>query len=228
MSESGRVLVVDDEPFLAELVGDGLRAHGFSTEVTGSVAGARAAVQRRPPDLMVLDVLLGEQSGLDLCRELRAAGRWVPVLFLTARDGPADRVAGFSVGGDDYLTKPFGMAELVLRIRAVLRRTRGAGPPAVLRMADLELDETAHEVRRGGDPVRLTPTEFALLRLLLTHPRQVLTKRQILDQVWQYDFGGNDAVVQTYVSTLRAKIDRGRPPLIHTVPRVGYVLRTQE
>lgn len=226
---SASVLVVDDELYLAELVATALRYEGFGTAVAMSGPAAWERIRADRPDVLILDVMLGTASGFDLCRDLRAAGIDVPVIFLTARDAPGDRIAGFVAGGDDYVTKPFSLEELVLRVRAVARRIGAPGQAAVLRVGDLVLDEAAHEVRRGGRLIQLTPTEFALLRLLMAHPGQVLTKEQILDRVWEYDFGGNASVVQTYISYLRAKIDRqpeGDPePLIHTVNRVGYVLR---
>lgn len=226
MTEGASVLVVDDESFLADLVSSALRYAGFRTRTAGSVAAAWDGVRELRPDVMVLDVMLGDDSGFDFCRELRARGIDTPILFLTARDAPGDRIAGFTAGGDDYIPKPFGLEELVLRVTAVARRSRPALPAGlVLEVADLRLDELAHEVRRGGRSIHLTPTEFSLLRLLMRHVGQVLTKRQILEHVWNYDFGGNDGVVQTYVSYLRTKIDRDAEPLIHTIPRIGYVLR---
>lgn len=232
MSASAKVLVVDDELYLAELVATALRYDGFRTGVADSGPAAWRSLRADRPDVMVLDVMLGDASGFDLCRDMRAAGIDVPVIFLTARDAPGDRIAGFVAGGDDYVTKPFGIEELVLRVRAVARRVGAPGRSTVLRVADLVLDEAAHEVRRDGRLIQLTPTEFALLRLLMAHPGQVLTKEQILDRVWEYDFGGNASVVQTYISYLRAKIDRqpdpdgtAPEPLIHTVNRIGYVLR---
>lgn len=230
---SASVLVVDDELYLAELVATALRYEGFDTGVAGSGPAAWQRIRTDRPDLMVLDVMLGDASGFDLCRNMRSAGIDVPVIFLTARDAPGDRIAGFVAGGDDYVTKPFSIEELVLRVRAVARRLGAPGQSTVLRVAGLVLDEAAHEVRRDGRLIQLTPTEFALLRLLMAHPGQVLTKEQILDRVWEYDFGGNASVVQTYISYLRAKIDRhpdsqaaDPEPLIHTVNRIGYVLRT--
>lgn len=232
MTTSAKILVVDDEVYLAELIATALRYEGFETAVADSVPAAWDRVRADRADLMVLDVMLGESSGFDLCRDLRAAGNDAPVIFLTARDAPGDRIAGFVAGGDDYVTKPFSIEELVLRVRAVARRLGAPGHSQVLRVADLVLDEAAHEVRRGGRLIQLTPTEFALLRLLMAHPGQVLTKEQILDRVWQYDFGGNASVVQTYISYLRAKVDRNPDPdgpaptpLIHTVNRIGYVMR---
>jgi two-component system OmpR family response regulator len=232
MTVPAKTLIVDDEIYLAELVATALRHEGFEAAVAHSSPAAWRCVRADRPDLMVLDVMLGETSGFDLCRELRDAGIDLPVIFLTARDAPGDRINGFVAGGDDYVTKPFSIEELVLRVRAVARRLKAPGRSPVLRVGDLVLDEAAHEVRRGGRLIQLTPTEFALLRLLMSHPGQVLTKEQILDRVWQYDFGGNASVVQTYISYLRAKVDRppgvdgtAPEPLIHTVNRVGYVLR---
>jgi two-component system, OmpR family, response regulator len=219
-----RVLVVDDEPYLAELLGTALRYEGYETALAGSAADAFSQVARFRPDLVVLDVMLPDGSGLDVCRRLRGDGYRAPVVFLTARDSVRDKVAGLRAG-DDYLTKPFSLEELVARIQAVLRRTRQATPPGPLTFADLELDEEAHEVRRHGERIDLTPTEFSLLRHLVANAGRVLSKRQLLDHVWAYDFAGNDGVVQTYISYLRRKVDRYDPPLIHTVPRIGYVLR---
>ncbi|TDD36046.1 response regulator transcription factor [Actinomadura sp. KC06] len=221
-----KILVVDDEAYLADLVATALRYEGFETAVAGSGAEALASIPRFGPDLIVLDVMLPDGSGLDACARLRRDGCQAPVVFLTARDATEDKIKGLTVGGDDYVTKPFSLEELIARIRAVLRRTRPAGRDrARLSFADLELDEDTYEVRRGGVLVDLTPTEFKLLRYLLLNSGRVLTKRQILDHVWQYDFGGGDGVVQTYVSYLRRKLDDRDPRLIHTVPRVGYILR---
>ena len=218
-----RILVVDDEEHLADLVATALRYEGFQTATAGTAREALRAVTGFAPDLVVLDVRLPDGSGVDACRALRDRGVDTPVLFLTALDSPADKVAGLTAGGDDYLAKPFSLDELVARVRAVLRRTR---PARRLAVHDLEIDEDAHLVRRAGKPVELTPTEFALLRFLVANAGKVLSKRQILDHVWRYDFGGNDGVVQTYISYLRRKVDTVDPPLIHTVPRVGYVVRT--
>ncbi|GAA4609851.1 response regulator transcription factor [Actinoallomurus liliacearum] len=222
-----RVLVVDDEPYLADLVATALRYEGFESAVAGTGAEALARVTALRPDLIVLDVMLPDGSGLDTCRRLRREGCEAPVVFLTARDATEDKIAGLTVGGDDYVTKPFSLEELIARIRAVLRRTSrpGGTDAARLGFADLEIDEDAYEVSRGGAPLELTPTEFKLLRYLVVNAGRVLSKRQILDHVWDYDFGGNDGVVQTYISYLRRKVDTVDPPLIHTVPRVGYVLR---
>ncbi|MFD5093996.1 response regulator transcription factor [Amycolatopsis thailandensis] len=227
MDGNGRILVVEDEPYLADLVITALRYEGYTVAVAGTGQEAMTGVERFRPDLLVLDVLLPDDSGLEICQRLRRSGFDAPVVFLTARDATEDKIAGLRAGGDDYITKPFRLEELVLRIRAVLRRTHsGARSPAVLGFADLSLNEDLHEVRRGGKLVDLTPTEFKLLRYLLVNAEQVLTKRQILGHVWEYDFNGNDGVVQTYISYLRRKIDGNGEPLIHTVPRVGYILRT--
>ncbi|MWK38315.1 response regulator [Actinomadura sp. J1-007] len=221
-----RVLVVDDEDYLADLVATALRYEGFEAAVAGSGAEALRQVARFAPDLIVLDVMLPDGSGLETCARLRRDGCEAPVVFLTARDATEDKVKGLTVGGDDYVTKPFSLEELIARIRAVLRRTRPrGGAPARAAFADLEIDEDSYEVRRGGDLVELTPTEFKLLRYLVLNAGRVLSKRQILDHVWEYDFGGGDGVVQTYVSYLRRKVDDRDPRLIHTVPRVGYVMR---
>lgn len=224
--EETRILVVDDEAYLADLVATALRYEGFATAVAGSGAQALAEVGSFRPDLIVLDVMLPDGSGLETCARLRRDGCMAPVVFLTARDATEDKVKGLTVGGDDYVTKPFSLEELIARVRAVLRRTRPSPPErARLSFADLEIDEDTYEVRRGGVLVELTPTEFKLLRYLMLNSGRVLSKRQILDHVWEYDFGGSDGVVQTYVSYLRRKVDDRDPRLIHTVPRVGYILR---
>jgi two-component system, OmpR family, response regulator len=220
-----RVLVVDDEPYITDLVGTALRYEGFEVRSVPSGRQALAAAGDFRPDLVVLDIMLPDMPGLEVCRRLRDGGTSLPVVFLTARDATEDKVAGLTVGGDDYVTKPFSLEELVARIRAVLRRTRPAAGPAKLAFADLELDEDAHEARRQGTVLELSPTEFKLLRYLVANAGRVLSKAQILDHVWHYDFGGNDNVVETYVSYLRKKVDRFEPPLIHTVRGVGYALR---
>jgi len=221
-----RILVVDDEPSIVDAVATSLRYEGY--EVVEATAGrqALALAQEQTPDLIILDVMLPDLSGLEVTRRLRQDGLRVPVLFLTARDSLEDKVAGLTVGGDDYVTKPFALAEIVARVQAILRRV--AGDPAeerLLRFADLEMDEEAHEVRRGGALVELTATEFNLLRYFLLNPRRVLSKAQILDHVWHYDFGGDANVVETYVSYLRKKLDAHGPQLIHTIRLVGYTLR---
>ncbi|WP_433546992.1 response regulator transcription factor [Streptomyces sp. CA-294286] len=222
-----RVLVVDDESYLADLVATALRYEGFEAATAGTGGEAARQVEAFRPDLIVMDVMLPDGSGIDATRRLRHSGYGAPVVFLTARDATEDKIAGLTVGGDDYVTKPFSLEELIARIRAVLRRTAQPQERGRLTFADLEIDDEAHQVRRHGVPVDLTPTEFKLLRYLVAHAGRVLSKRQILDHVWEYDFGGSDAVVQTYISYLRRKIDAYEPALIQTVPRIGYVLRVQ-
>ena len=232
MTENGtRVLVVDDEPSITDLVALALRYEGFTVEKAGTGRAALASVGRFKPDLIVLDVMLPDLSGLDVLRRLSSEGRRVPVIFLTARDATEDKVHGLTVGGDDYVTKPFSIEELVARVRAVLRRNGngdGAERGSRLAFADLELDDDAHEVRRSGQLIDLTPTEYRLLRYLLANAGRVLTRNQILDHVWDYDFGGDARVLETYVSYLRRKVDCFEPPLIQTVRGVGYVIRTLE
>ena len=226
LAETQRVLVVDDEPSIVDAVATCLRYEGFHVEeaVTGRAALAKA--QDSPPDLIVLDVMLPDLDGIEVTRRLRADGIHAPILFLTAKDSVEDRVTGLTVGGDDYVTKPFALAEIVARTRAILRRTnRGERKTAQMAFADLALDEETHEVWRAGTPIPLTATEFALLRFFMLNPRRVLSKSQILDHVWHYDFGGNANVVETYISYLRKKLDAYGPPLIQTVRLVGYALR---
>jgi two-component system OmpR family response regulator len=221
--------VVDDEPNISALLSATLRLIDFDVRAAGGGNEALLAAAEFDPDLVVLDVMLPDLDGFQVAQRLRAAGRPVPVLFLTARDSVEDRISGLTVGGDDYVTKPFSLEEVVLRIRAILRRTHAEPSPAaddgVLRYADLEMDEDAHEVRRGGKLVELSPTEFKLLRYLLTNAGRVVSKAQILDRVWSYDFGGEGRIVESYVYYLRRKIDKVAPPLIHTVRGVGYSLR---
>jgi two-component system OmpR family response regulator len=228
-SKGRRVLVVDDEPNIAELVATALRYEGFEVRTAGDGAGALAAVRDLAPDLVVLDVMLPDTDGFELQARIRGDGQHVPVLFLTARDAVEDRVRGLTLGADDYMTKPFSLEELVARVHAVLRRTAGAEAVSHrLSFADLELDEETREVRRGGRRIQLSPTEFSLLRYLLLNSRKVLSKAQILDHVWQYDFGGDGRIVETYISYLRKKVDSDGPPLIHTLRGVGYSLRMPE
>jgi two-component system OmpR family response regulator len=223
---SARVLVVDDEPSITELVATVLRYEGFEVEVAGSGWDALRKASEFRPDLVVLDLMLPDHDGFEVHRRLRDRGVRVPVIFLTARDATEDKVRGLTIGGDDYVTKPFSLEELVARIRAVLRRAAGSeGGSSRMRFADLEMDEDSHEVWRGSVSIELRPTEFNLLRFLLSNPRRVLSKQQILDHVWHYDFGGDSNVVETYISYLRKKIDASEPRLIHTVRGVGYVLR---
>jgi two-component system, OmpR family, response regulator len=220
------VLVVDDESNITDLVATALRYEGFEVAVAHDGREALASVDQFRPDLIVLDVMLPDLDGFEVQRRLLDRGRPTPVVFLTARDATEDKVRGLTIGGDDYVTKPFSLDELVARIRSVLRRVQGALPAADrLRFADLEMDEDAHEVRRGDRAIELTATEFSLLRFLLMNPRRVLSKAQILDHVWHYDFGGDPAIVETYISYLRKKVDGVEPHLIHTVRGVGYVLR---
>jgi two-component system OmpR family response regulator len=223
---TARILVVDDEPAITDLLSTALRYMGYQVTTAANGFMALDAAATTNPDLVVLDVMLPDIDGFEVCRRLRDGRDFVPVIFLTARDAEDDRVTGFVRGGDDYVTKPFSLEELTLRIGAVLRRTRAADEPeARLRFRDLEMDEDRHQVWRGGSEVNLSPTEFRLLRYLLLNPERVLSKQQILDHVWQYDFNGEENVVETYISYLRRKIDRDAPPLIRTVRGFGYVLR---
>jgi two-component system OmpR family response regulator len=217
-----RVLVVDDEESISRLVSTVLRYEGFAVETAATGRAALAAVSDFAPDLVVLDVMLPDVDGFEVHRRL---GGTVPVIFLTARGGTEDLVHGLTLGADDYVPKPFSLEELVARVRAVLRRTHGARAGAVLRFADLELDEDTRQVRRAGELVALTPTEFNLLRFLLANAGRVLSKAQIMDHVWSYDFRGDGNVVETYISYLRRKVDHVDPPLIQTVRGFGYALR---
>jgi two-component system OmpR family response regulator len=222
-----RVLVVDDEPYITDLVRAALRLEGFEVEVASTGGEALAAGRRGGVDLVLLDVMLPDLEGVEVCRRWRAEGVEAPVVFLTARDATEDRIAGLEAGGDDYLPKPFSLDELVARVRAVLRRSRPNDlcVEGILRFADLELDEDRHEARRAGEPLELTATEFRLLHCLLLHPRRVLSKAELLGWVWEDGFEGDPAIVETYISYLRKKVDRMDPPLIHTVRGVGYCLR---
>ena len=222
-----RVLVVDDEPSLAELLASVLRYEGWEIQTAGDGSGAVRTAREFRPDAVVLDIMLPDFDGLEVLRRVRAELPHVCVLFLTARDAVEDRVAGITAGGDDYVTKPFSLEEVLARLRGLLRRagiTRSRGETELV-VGDLAMDEEAREVRRGGDLIELTATEFELLRFLMRNPRRVLSKAQILDRVWNYDFGGQAHVVELYISYLRKKIDSGREPLIHTVRGVGYVLK---
>ena len=221
-----RILVVDDEASIVDAVATALRYEGFEVHEAATGRQALSASESLRPDLIVLDVMLPDLDGLEVTRRLRRDGIRVPVLFLTARDATEDKIAGLTVGGDDYVTKPFSLAEVVARVRAILRRASAAAEDEfVLRFADVVLDEESHEVWRAGVPVHLTATEFNLLRYFMLNPRRVLSKAQILDHVWHYDFEGDDNVVETFVSYLRKKLDRLGPPLIHTIRLVGYSLR---
>ncbi len=224
--EGVRVLVVDDEPSIVDVISMALRHHGFEVEAAGTGKDALDQVRRRRPHVMVLDVMLPDMEGFEVARRLSAEHVEVPILFLSARDATADKVRGLTTGGDDYMTKPFSLEELIARLRNILRRTGAYGESSGrLRFADLELDEDTFEVSRGGRPIELTATEFRLLRYLMLNPRRVLTRGQLLDHVWSYDFGGDARVLETYVSYLRKKIDADGPPLLHTVRGVGYALR---
>jgi two-component system OmpR family response regulator len=225
-STSHRVLVVDDEPNIADVISMALRYQGFEVETAGDGASALRAVKDFRPELIVLDIMLPDMEGFEVARRLGAQRGHVPIIFLTARDATEDKIRGLTMGGDDYVTKPFSLEELVARIRTVLRRA-GMAEPETSRLVfeDLELDEDTREVLRAGESVELTATEYRLLRYLMLNPRRVLTRAQILDNVWEYDFGGDARVLETYVSYLRKKIDRSGPPLIHTARGVGYALR---
>jgi two-component system OmpR family response regulator len=221
-----RLLVVEDEPTILELLSGALRFAGFEVTTATAATAALKALAADQPDLIVLDVMLPDQDGFQVLRRLRGQGSGVPVVFLTARDAVADRVTGLTLGGDDYVVKPFSLEEVVARIRAVLRRRR-AGPdePERLVVADLELDDSSREARRGGVPVALTPTEYKLLRYLMANAGRVLSRAQILDHIWEYDFNGEANIIETYISYLRRKVDTTEPHLIHTIRSIGYVLR---
>jgi two-component system OmpR family response regulator len=221
-----RVLVVDDEPNIVEVVTMALRFQGFTVETATNGREAIAAVSRFKPHLMVLDVMLPDIEGFEVAGRLGAQRAGVPIIFLTARDSTEDKVRGLSGGGDDYMTKPFSLEELVARIRTILRRTGQADPDSArLVFADLEMDEESREVRRAGGPIELTATEYRLLRYLMLNPRRVMTRSQLLDHVWEYDFGGDGRVLETYISYLRKKLDAHGPSLIRTVRGVGYGLQ---
>jgi two-component system OmpR family response regulator len=222
--DGGNLLVVDDEPFLREAVAASLRFLGFEVTAAGTGTDALRLARDRPFDLLILDVMLPGPDGFEIVRRLRRDGNRVPVIFLTAKDSQEDKVAGLTLGGDDYMTKPFGLEELAARVRTVLRRTRPAQAEPVLEFTDLTLDQDTYEVRRGGQPIELSPTEFRLLRYFMLNPGRVLTRAQLLDHVWDYDFGGSSTVVSTYVTYLRRKLGDG-PDLIHTQRSVGYSLR---
>ncbi|MER7175480.1 response regulator transcription factor [Streptomyces mesophilus] len=222
-----QLLVVEDDPTLRELLSASLRLTGFEVRAVTTGGEALSAVRQDRPDLIVLDVMLPDFDGFEVVRRLRAlhADGPPPVLFLTARDAAEDRISGLTAGGDDYVTKPFNLEELILRIRAILRRTSGARADGRLVVGDLVLDPDSHQVTRGRAGIALSPTEFSLLKVLMEHTGQVLSKEQLLDLVWHYDFGGDDSIVASYVSYLRRKVDNAEPKLIHTVRGTGYVLR---
>ncbi|GIH09533.1 DNA-binding response regulator [Rhizocola hellebori] len=223
-----RLLVVDDEPTIVSLLSASLRFVGFEVRTAASGAEALKVAADFKPELLVLDVMLPDYDGFEVVRRLRADGRHLPVLFLTARDGVQDKITGLTVGGDDYVTKPFSLEEVVARIKAVLRRTYAplsATDRAALRFADLEMDEETHDVVRGDKLIKLSPTEYKLLHYLLVNAERVVSKAQILDHVWRYDFGGDARIVESYISMLRRKVDVVDPPLIHTLRGFGYSLR---
>ena len=225
---SYRVLVVDDEKSISDLISTSLRFVGFDVRTAATGSEALTVAEEFRPQAVVLDVMLPDLDGFEVCRQLRSEGLNIGVLFLTAKDGMEDKVAGLTIGGDDYMTKPFSLEELVARLRALLRRIGVVEidtDDEKIRFADLELNEATHEVHRGGQLLEMSPTEFQLLRYLLINADRVVSKSQILDHVWQYDFRGDAGIVETYISYLRKKIDSFDPPLIHTVRGVGYRLR---
>lgn len=227
-SHSHRILVVDDEASISDLIATSLRFVGFDVRTAATGSQALTVAEEFKPHALVLDVMLPDLDGFEVCKQIRNDGLNVGVLFLTAKDGMEDKVAGLTIGGDDYMTKPFSLEELVARLRALLRRIGVAEittDDEKIRFADLELNEATHEVRRAGDLLELSPTEFTLLRYLLINADRVVSKSQILDHVWQYDFRGDAGIVETYISYLRKKIDTYEPALIHTVRGVGYRLR---
>lgn len=226
--DHGDLLVVDDEPFLCDAVAASLRFVGFDVTTASHGRDALALARKHPFDLIVLDVMLPDLDGFDVVRRLRRDGVSVPVIFLTARDTQADKVTGLTIGGDDYITKPFGLDELVARIRTVLRRTRPSLPGSTLSFSDIELDQETYEVRRAGQLVELSPTEFRLLRYLMLNPGRVLTRGQLLDHVWNYDFDGSTNIVATYIAYLRRKLGALGPDVIHTQRAIGYSLRLPE
>jgi two-component system, OmpR family, response regulator len=221
------VLVVDDEAVLAEMVSMALRYEGWNIATASDGSSAIASARAQRPDVVVLDVMLPDMSGLDVLHKLREESPQLPVLLLTAKDAVEDRIAGLTAGGDDYVTKPFSIEEVVLRLRALLRRTgvTTVDSGAQLIVGDLVLDEDSHEVTRAGETISLTSTEFELLRFMMRNAKRVLSKAQILDRVWSYDFGGRSNIVELYISYLRKKIDSGRDPMIHTLRGAGYVLK---
>jgi two-component system, OmpR family, response regulator len=228
VDESFRILVVDDEPNIVDVITMALRYHGFDVATAANGSEALSQVTAYRPHLMVLDVMLPDTDGFAVAERLGAQRAGVPIIFLTARDSTEDKIRGLTTGGDDYVTKPFSLEELVARIRTVLRRTGAAEPESArLTFEDLELDEDTMEVTRAGEPIELTATEYRLLRYLMLNPRRVMTRAQLLDHVWDYDFGGDGRVLETYISYLRKKLDAAGPPLIQTVRGVGYALRAR-
>jgi two-component system OmpR family response regulator len=227
-SPAARILVVDDEPSIVDAVATALRYEGFDVDEAATGREALATVERTDPDLIVLDWMLPDIEGIEVGRRLRAQGFDTAILFLTAKDAIENKVDALRAGGDDYVTKPFSLAEIVARTHAILRRTASDLPGDILRFGDIVLDEARHEVHRGETQIPLTATEFSLLRYFMLNPRRVLSKSQILQNVWRYDFGGNSNVVETYVSYLRRKLDAAGPPLIRTVRQAGYMLEAEK
>ena len=225
-----RVLVVDDEVNIAELISMAVRFEGWEPAIAHTGSKAVAAAKEHRPDAVVLDVMLPDFDGMEVLRRMRTHSPDVPILFLTARDSVEDRVSGLTAGGDDYVTKPFSLEEVIARLRALMRRAGAADrhESSVLAVGDLRLDEDSHEVFRANEEIHLTATEFELLRYLMRNPRRVLSKAQILDRVWNYDFGGQANVVELYISYLRKKVDAGRTPMIHTMRGAGYVLKSAD
>ncbi len=226
-----RILAVDDEQMLTDLLAMALRMEGWEVRTASSGLEALQVAQEFEPDALVLDIMMPDLDGMSVLRRLRESGNLVPVLFLTAKDAVGDRIAGLTAGGDDYVTKPFSLEEVIARLRAVIRRTGLATADdgqSILRVGDLTLNEDSHEVERDGTEIELTATEFELLRYLMRNERRVLSKAQILDRVWSYDFGGKSSVVELYISYLRKKLDAGRAPLLHTVRGVGYMIKAPQ
>ncbi|WP_406245976.1 response regulator transcription factor [Microbacterium sp. M] len=226
-----RILAVDDEQMLTDLLAMALRMEGWEVRTASSGLEALQVARDFEPDALVLDIMMPDLDGMAVLKRLRESGNFVPVLFLTAKDAVGDRIAGLTAGGDDYVTKPFSLEEIIARLRAIIRRTGHAttdDSQSILRVADLTLNEDSHEVARGDDEIELTATEFELLRYLMRNERRVLSKAQILDRVWSYDFGGKSSVVELYISYLRKKIDAGRTPLLHTVRGVGYMIKAPQ
>jgi two-component system OmpR family response regulator len=227
-TKEARLLVVDDEPNILELLSASLRFAGFDVATATNGNEALRVAASYQPDLMVLDVMMPGLDGFEVVRRMRKDEQRVPVLFLTAKDATEDKVAGLTLGGDDYITKPFSLEEVIARIRAVLRRLASVGATTSsvrLAFGDIELDDDTHEVFKAGQPVTLSPTEFKLLRYFLQNPTRVLSKAQILDHVWDYSFDGDGNIIESYVCYLRRKLDRGEPRLIHTIRGIGYVMR---
>ncbi|MBK5237799.1 MAG: response regulator transcription factor [Actinomycetales bacterium] len=227
--EGPRILIVDDEPNIRDLLTTSLRFAGFAVQAVGNGAAAISAVLAEEPDLIVLDVMLPDMNGFSVTKRLRTAGYTAPILFLTAKDDTQDKITGLTVGGDDYVTKPFSLDEIVARIKAILRRTMAADEEALIRAGEISMDQDTHEVLVGGTTIDLSPTEFKLLRYLMLNPNRVLSKAQILDHVWEYDFNGDAGIVESYVSYLRRKLDQfSTEPLIQTKRGFGYMLKVSK